>query len=678
MVRSIIGSVLLFLAAGATASADVEPHALIQTTDIDSLSVSPDARWLAFRTRQADIGNNGYRLTWHVAPTDLSMPVRIVADGGVPLWTDAGGATAAPPQWLPGSDGFVFRALIDGAVGLWRASPSSFGRVAVAIGDADVRSYDVDPVSGRITYTIGASRAAIMAAEDREYRDGIVVDATVDMAQSVYHGAIVNGRHATQRLAGRWFARQGLLAETPDRVIVIEPKKPLSRGSSLSTMAAPSADAASTGEPSILTPDKGGRCLSVSNHPGSAGSDPPAIRRCFPDRIAASTWWPDRKSLLVTLQDEGFAQTLVDWSPRDNRITALVRSSGLVAGSEVPSSPCALTASAAFCVMASAGVAPRLMRIDRRTGRGAILYAPNGAVMRNFAGTVTRLDWRDGAGARFTGQLVAPRRARHAPLFVTYYRCPGFVRGGLGDEWPLAAFADAGIAALCINKPPGPEGETLAQPGYDRALSGVTAIIGQLARDGTIDPTRVGMGGLSLGSEVTMWTAMRSTVLRAVSIASLQLEAAYFWMNGVRGRDNHAQLATTWGLGAPDETPEQWRRMSPALNIDRIATPVLLQLPEQEARTSMEFYARLTHSSTPAELYVFPDEPHILIQPAHRLAAYRRNIDWFRFWLQDRVDPDPDKARQYQRWQTLAIRWKPAQSSHARAQSSTPTRSNRR
>jgi hypothetical protein len=53
------------------------------------------------------------------------------------------------------------------------------------------------------------------------------------------------------------------------------------------------------------------------------------------------------------------------------------------------------------------------------------------------------------------------------------------------------------------------------------------------------------------------------------------------------------------------------------------------------------------------EAHIFPDEHHIKWQPAHRLAIYNRNLDWFRFWLQDIEDPDPAKAVQYERLRKL-------------------------
>ena len=249
----------------------------------------------------------------------------------------------------------------------------------------------------------------------------------------------------------------------------------------------------------------------------------------------------------------------------------------------------------------------------------------------------------------------ATRSLEPAPLFVAYYTCPGYLRGGLGDEWPLAPLAANGIAALCINTPPRHGKPQNALADYQTALSGVRAIIGKLSSSGMIDPKRVGMGGLSFGSEVTMWVAMNSNLLAAASIASPQLEPSYWWFNGVAGRDQHAILRKVFGLGDPERAQAQWRRLSPALNADRIHTPLLMQLSEQEFRYEMELYAKLSNSKTPVDMYVFPDEAHIKTQPRHRLAVYRRNLDWFEVWLTGMGKPGAAAAgpSDVQRWMEM-------------------------
>jgi dipeptidyl aminopeptidase/acylaminoacyl peptidase len=289
------------------------------------------------------------------------------------------------------------------------------------------------------------------------------------------------------------------------------------------------------------------------------------------------------------------------------------------------------------------------------TGASTVLAEPNRGLARRPA-TVEALTWRDKAGHLFTGQLIRPSATAPTqpwPLFVTYYRCGGFLRGGEGDEWPLAALANSGIAALCVNKTPSAPGIYDAVADYNAALGGVAAAIDLLSGRRLIDRRRVGMGGLSFGSEVTTWIAMRSDLLAAASIASTQVEPTYYWVNAMAGRDVPDLLKQVWGLGRPDETLETWRTLSPAYNVDKIKAPMLIQAPEQEYRLIPEFIARLSRSTTPSEVYAFPNEAHILVQPRHRAAAYARNLDWFRFWLQDYADPDPAKAEQYARWRAM-------------------------
>jgi hypothetical protein len=80
-----------------------------------------------------------------------------------------------------------------------------------------------------------------------------------------------------------------------------------------------------------------------------------------------------------------------------------------------------------------------------------------------------------------------------------------------------------------------------------------------------------------------------------------------------------------------------------------------MQLPEHEARYIPELFARLTRSTTPVDLYAFPQEAHNKFLPRHRLAVFERNLDWFRFWLQGYEDPDPAKAAQYVHWRAMRV-----------------------
>ena len=239
-----------------------------------------------------------------------------------------------------------------------------------------------------------------------------------------------------------------------------------------------------------------------------------------------------------------------------------------------------------------------------------------------------------------------------APLFVTYYRCLGFLRGGSGDEWPLATLAEHGVATLCINALPF---RFDAAARYDSARSAVQSAVALLASQGEVDAARVGMGGLSFGNEATLWTVMHSDLLAAVSVATPGISLQWYLLGSNRGDAFFTGLRRSWQLGAPEETPDQWRRLAPSLNLDKILAPMLMQVPEQEFIQTLDYAIPLMRDNR-ADVYVFPNEPHIKFQPRHKLSIYERNVDWFRFWLQGFEDNDPRKAEQYPHWRAMRER----------------------
>jgi dipeptidyl aminopeptidase/acylaminoacyl peptidase len=234
-------------------------------------------------------------------------------------------------------------------------------------------------------------------------------------------------------------------------------------------------------------------------------------------------------------------------------------------------------------------------------------------------------------------------------LFVNYYDCRGFLRGGLGDEWPFASLAENGVSALCINQAPY---RLDAVERYGLGLSAVRSVVDLLASKGEIDRTKVGMGGLSFGTEATLWTVMKSDLLAAASVTSIGMSRNYYLFGTMRGEVYLRPLKEFWQLGSPEETAERWRLLSPAANLDKIKAPILMQMPEQEYVMALDYAIPLIRDQR-ADLYVFPNEPHQKFQPRHKLAAYERNIDWFRFWLQGYEDPDPAKRAEYKRWRVM-------------------------
>jgi dipeptidyl aminopeptidase/acylaminoacyl peptidase len=622
------------LAVASPVLAQTSPRELVEMTDFSGLADSPDGRWLLYRRERPSTVSGRIETGWYIVAGDGASPPRFIGDGGPASWNGTGLVEPGRAQWAPDSERFFIRATIGGAAGLWEGRPDG-AFAPYLVGDADIERFAVS-AAGTLIYETGPSRAAIERAEEAERDDGILVDARVDLAQTLFRGAMIAGRPASQRLNGDWFDREALLAKEPRRV----------RARLLAT----GEDRPATAEESkLLSPMQAALPVTAERAVVAQGICAKA-ERCGSDsrtRLWAHVELGDGRFALTT-RDRRISQNVLLWDSAKG-LRLLIATEGLLGGGgEI--APCAGTRAALFCVAESAATPPHLLRIALADGATQILDKPNDVPDRDDLLTEA-VEWRVG-GSRASGWLVRPKIPGRLPLFITYYRCAGYLRGGLGNEWPLRALARSGIAALCINQLP--TSNATGEARYDLGLAAVRAAIAELDRRGIADPGRVGMGGLSFGSEVAMWTATHSKLLKAVSIASVQAEPAYYWFNAGAGRDFFRQnLEKVWGLGPPDTDLADWRRRSPSLQVDRIAAPVLMQLPEQEARQSPELQARLTAAGK-GELHVFPFAPHIKVEPRQKRAVYQRNLDWFRYWLQGHIDPDPGKAGQYARWARLA------------------------
>lgn len=649
----------------AAARAGISNRELVEVTDIDSLAVSPDGRFAVFRTARADVGRNSYVLRWH--SVDLSDGiVRDIGSGGDPIYLDPGSVQPEAPAWAEGGRKIIFRALVDGAVGLWQADVTGERTAPLLVRDADIEDYSDSDGGRAIIYKVGPSRDEIRRAEAREYDSGILVDPSVDPSQNLFRGGSINGRMSTQRLVGYWFIRAGLLWRSPRQQRRLDlstgADTPIGSPQAPPPVTLPSAPPplqakSEHGDLATATWDgvKGSLTVTLSSGAKISCTDP----LCQSAHVSAFMWRPVSRDVLVTFTDRERRQSLYLWRTENNEFHKLTSADGLLSGGRRSMYPCAVSAAAAFCVASGPASPPRFERIDFETGAREILFDPNAAMRSVYHPSVRYLRWNFAPGQDAAGVLMhaSSSVARPAPLYLNYYLCEGFLRGGEGDEWPIPELLDAGFAVACINSVPSSGPQDAVQD--DRtALDAVRTLIQQLSDEGIVNRFRVAMGGLSHGSEIALWIASHSDLLAALSISSGQLEPANYWTNSVPGSDIPATMRRVWGLGTPNETPGRWSLVSPAFQAAQIRSPILFQLPEQEARKIPELYARLSRNGTPTELYAYPDEAHIKVQPRHRLAVYERNLDWFRYWLQDYRDPNPDKGEQYRRWDQLRQRWR--------------------
>ena len=53
------------------------------------------------------------------------------------------------------------------------------------------------------------------------------------------------------------------------------------------------------------------------------------------------------------------------------------------------------------------------------------------------------------------------------------------------------------------------------------------------------------------------------------------------------------------------------------------------------------------------DMFLFRGEHHVKWQPAHRLAVYRRSLDWFDYWLRGIRSKNLDRQAELRHWDEL-------------------------
>lgn len=314
---------------------------------------------------------------------------------------------------------------------------------------------------------------------------------------------------------------------------------------------------------------------------------------------------------------------------------------------------------------------PRYLdRIDARTGHSAALFEPNPAFSKLALGRVERMTWKNDRNIECFGDLVYPpgyKAGQRYPLIVVQYESRGFLRGGTGDEYPVQLFAREGYLVLTVQRPRSPyfglglasaERQRRQLKGFEERRSILSAIetkVKQLIAAGVADPDRIGLTGLSDGSTTVQYAALHSELFKAASVSGCCWAPSQTWL---LGPSIQAHNETIGWPASPDSDPNLWAAISLAPNAPNVRFPILIQAADVEYLASLESVRALRLAEHPVDLFVFPREHHFKQQPAHKVALYRRNIDWFNFWLLDkRPQSNGPAADEASRWLTMREDW---------------------
>jgi hypothetical protein len=319
---------------------------------------------------------------------------------------------------------------------------------------------------------------------------------------------------------------------------------------------------------------------------------------------------------------------------------------------------------------------PRLIVAEVQTGRSRVLLDPNPNLKSFALGHVEMTRWMDSAGLPWEGRLYYPAHyvpgVRYPLVIQTHgyaekgefsiYGVGGHLRGGvsLGPGWSVflaQPLASRDIAVLQIagpKKPPSFQEET----DFSRAKSRAWALADaakHLVDMGLVDKDKVGIMGHSATGRTVEAALTLTDFPYAAAIAADNYElnytqSMYLGWNVIEGQP------APFGKGL-----EAWLDTSPAFNVERIRTPLQLELTTGAARATTlvypwEMFSRLRYLKKPVEYYVLPDiahGSHLVQNPRQLLALQNRALDWWLFWLKSEEDTTAEKVSQYQDWRQL-------------------------
>lgn len=388
--------------------------------------------------------------------------------------------------------------------------------------------------------------------------------------------------------------------------------------------------------------------------------------RCESELCSSSDgtlWWNKSGTHVRFRARHGWANQdigIFEWHPGSGQVRSLYSSKDLLLD-------CQLQNEDQLICLREKSLHPRhIAQINLNNASTKIIWDPNPEFQSLTLGHSRRINLTSEADIPAYADLVLPtdwKQGRKVPLLVVQYQSRGFLRGGIGDEFPIQLYANQGYAVLSMNKPVAPAFKARPQNYIEvdrlslidfadrrNILSAIENAVKITIAEGIADPEKIGITGLSDGSSTVQFAALNSSLFAAGVASGCCWEQNQTSLLGPYVAKIYEQIG--WPRLSEDR-PDFWRHVSLAQNPDRVKFPLLLSMPDEEFRNALASYTALREVSKPVDMYVFENEHHLKREPAHRFAAYQRSLDWFNFWLRGLWPSDERRGKEVSHWQRM-------------------------
>lgn len=619
-----------------------------------------------------------------------------IGDGGElqPALDATGFVTGDLPQrqgrWSPDGRWFAYQRQVRGAVNLWLSRTNTADERQITSSAGNVLDFEWKPDGSGLFFSSGPSRAEHSADELTRARNGYSYD------EDLYQFTdFMSPRRffSSSRTSEDKFVSLPTRAERilqPDEIGSYRRAQDAHRAGE----EAAEAFVQDAGPPAIVN-SQGQKAWLARLAPASR-----QLQLTYADAVGEATvcpaiectgvirkiWWSEDGQRVWIWRNEGIndaAHAFYAWSPPSQAVSTVLR---------VPETDfriCDLAQTDQLvCVVESVSRPAHILALSLRLGATRELADLNPEFMNIGLGAVERIEWDtprfawNAPGAKLHG--LYPGRAygyivyppdfdpsKKYPLFVEPYVASGF-NSSVGGEHALHAYAAQNIVVLNTAFPVARDAMAVlgadmmkqlyaADTGFPHLtmlMESTVRALSIVSKRQYIDDKRVGIGGVSHGTFVPLYMLQKYDLISAISISSPSWGPhEYYWgTRRIRESLRAAYGAAGYNEWRPKPTGaglSYWNQIDIAEHVAEVEAPILLNLAADEAYAHIRFIRHLADAGKPYDAYVFPCETHIKWQPAHLLAIMNRNLDWFRFWLQDYQDPVPNKREQYRRWQQL-------------------------
>ena len=625
-------------------------------------TISPDGHSAAFQLRQGDAQRNSYCLAMMIVDLSRNETPKIVDEGEEPLlWTSDFRGTAdfpsglmrvVTPRWSRDGRWIAFLKHAGGSTQVWRAFADGSGSAPLTRSQVDVVDFRIGPDGSSIVY---ATRPGIERQRADDEKDGL------------------NGWHYDDRFVP-WVSKRPMPRAPVERQIeVLDIENDTVRSPTPGEAALVAVDhqlIALAGEAAVLD----GKGIEIEATTLSGGAQAGTFHARLADGSSATCrapacagatdpWWMPGKGHVRFFRREGWGRAstaIYDWEVRRGSVRRLYETDDVL-------SSCVPADRFLICLVDSSLEPRRLVRFDPGSGSRETLFDPNPEFASLTLGKAERLHWRNEFGVETVGDLVLPvgyRRGTRYPMVVVQYDTRGFLRGGTDDEYPIQAFANRGYAVLSFSSPHFPA-EKLGAKNFEQAgrldlqnfagrrniQSSLEAGVRLLVDRGIANPKRIGITGLSDGSTTVEWELNHSSIFSAAAMSSCCWDPTFISRLGPSAARHFLAEGYPGILGRSDPF---WKDMALEVNARRISAPILVNASEEEFLAALETYTALREAGVPIDMFIYPGEYHSRWQPAHRLATYRRSLDWFDYWLRGVRSKDRDRQPELKEWDRLA------------------------